>query len=136
MRIISIVIFALSFTVHGKADPDFIVDYPNKECLTDEIRSDINNQLADNKHIESVSKLEFYLKLRQKIISENAVSTQEVLDFELLFLIHSVLSNASKSEINVIKKIRDQLILSPLNNNDDLNQRAIVPINEFLNDAV
>ncbi len=136
MRIISIVLFVLSFAVHGKADPGFTIGYPNKECLTGEDRKDINNQLADHKHVESVSKLEFYLKLRQKIISENAVGAQEVLDFELLFLIQNVLSKASKSETNVMKTARDQLIQSPLNNNDDLNQRAVGPINEFLNDAI
>ncbi|WP_412973195.1 hypothetical protein [Glaciecola sp. MF2-115] len=136
MKIFLIAFFVLSFTAHGKADPSFAFDFPDRNCFTDEVRVNINNQFDEYKHSELVLKLRFYLKIRASIISDNAINAQRDLDFEMFFLISRVLSNAKEADRDLISKVREQLIQSPLDNNDDLTLRIMVPLDSFLADAI
>lgn len=136
MKIFLIVSFVLSFTVNGKADPGFTFNFPDSNCFTDEVRVNINSQFNEYKHSELVNKLHFYLKIRASIISDNAINAQRNLDFEMLFLISRVLSNAKKEDRDLISKVREQLIQSPLNNSDDLTQRIMPRLDSFLDDVI
>jgi len=134
VKLFALFLIFINFFVHAKSEPDFSIKYPDKLCVDNQFRDQVNWQVDSFLLDEKISDLEFYLAIRDFALVENAVKTKSKLDLKMLFLIHSILEQIESTEENIklFSDLRNKLTLNPLFSGRELNSRVLPQIDNFI----